>query len=324
MLTSQSILSAINNRLESLELPLVPNDLYAPIKYVLSVGGKRIRPLLMLATYNMYKDSVSEILNQAVAIEMYHNYTLLHDDLMDKADMRRGKLTVHKKWNENVALLSGDAMLVLAYQLMSDTTSTFKDDVLKLFSRTALEICEGQQYDMDFEKKQVVSESEYIEMIRLKTSVLLACSLKIGAILAGSPVPDAEMLYKFGENLGLAFQLQDDYLDVYGDKSIFGKNIGGDIICNKKTYLLIRALELSDESQHKELSAWINAENFIPEDKIKAVTSIYNSVGIREVTEKRIIHYTQLASSCLEHLSVSEEKKGVLYDILSQLSIRNH
>ena len=233
MKTSDELFEKVNTFIEKLPYNREPKSLYEPIQYVLSLGGKRIRPVLMLLGYNLWKDDPERILMPAVAIETYHNYTLLHDDLMDNADKRRGNVTVHKKWDPNTAILSGDSMLVVAYQRMASVDKDKLKPVLDLFTETALEIGEGQQYDMDFEHRNDVTEDEYIEMIRLKTSVLLACSLKIGAILAGAPVSDAEALYKFGEQIGLAFQLQDDLLDVYGDPKVFGKEIGGDIMCNK-------------------------------------------------------------------------------------------
>jgi len=229
MYTADEILNKVNNFIANLSYERKPESLYAPVKYVLSMGGKRIRPTLMLLAYNMFKDDPERILMQAVGLETYHNYTLLHDDLMDHADLRRGHETVHKRWNDNQAVLSGDTMLVLAYERMAQGLTDKLGEVLSLFTQTALEIGEGQQYDIDFETRNDVSEEEYIEMIRLKTSVLLACALKIGAILGGASQTDADNLYKFGEQIGLAFQLQDDYLDVYGDPKVFGKAVGGDI-----------------------------------------------------------------------------------------------
>lgn len=234
MLNSNEILQKINERLDTISGDRKPETLYEPIRYVLSIGGKRIRPVLMMLTYELFRDNSEDIIMPACAIETYHNYTLLHDDLMDNADLRRGHQTVHKKWDANTAILSGDSMLVLAYQRMAQCDPAKLKPVLDLFSKTALEIGEGQQYDMDFEHRNDVTEDEYIEMIRLKTSVLLACSMKIGAILADAPAADADNLYRFGEQVGLAFQLQDDYLDVYGDPSVFGKAIGGDIVSNKR------------------------------------------------------------------------------------------
>ena len=267
----------INGYLSEMPYMREPKGLYAPIEYVLSLGGKRIRPVLMLLAYNMYKEDVDCILPQAAGIETYHNYTLLHDDLMDKADMRRNKPTVHKVWDDNTAILSGDAMLVLAYRLMADCQEKYLKRVMDIFTQTALEICEGQQWDMEFETRTDVTVPEYIEMIRLKTSVLLSAALKIGAVLGDASEEDARKLYDFGIQMGLAFQLQDDYLDVYGDPKVFGKNIGGDILCNKKTFMLINALALGNPRQKEELDRWISCAEYCPEEKIKAVTGIYMS-----------------------------------------------
>lgn len=312
MLTADEILEKINRYIDSLQYNREPKGLYEPVKYVLSMGGKRIRPSLMLMAYNMYKDDPESILSSACAIETYHNYTLLHDDLMDNADMRRGKQTVHVKWNDNTAILSGDSMLVLAYRYFLDCRHDNLKQVLDLFTETALEIGEGQQYDMDFETRTDVTEDEYIEMIRLKTSVLLACSLKVGAILAGAPDEDADNLYKFGEQMGLAFQLQDDYLDVYGDPSVFGKAVGGDILCNKKTYMLINAFNRADASLRAELIRWVTAKDYDPKEKIAAVTAIYDNVGIRKVAEEKIGYYFAQSRKYLAKVNVPDERKAVL------------
>lgn len=312
MLTADEILVKINRYLDSLEYNREPKGLYEPVKYVLSMGGKRIRPSLMLMAYNMYKDDPESILSSACAIETYHNYTLLHDDLMDNADMRRGKQTVHVKWNDNTAILSGDSMLVLAYRHFLDCRPGKLKQVLYLFTETALEIGEGQQYDMDFETRTDVTEDEYIEMIRLKTSVLLACSLKIGAILGGAPDEDAYNLYKFGEQMGLAFQLQDDYLDVYGDPTVFGKAVGGDILCNKKTYMLINAFNRADAFRRAELIRWVTAKDYDPKEKIAAVTAIYDNVGIRKVAEEKIEYYFAQSRKYLAKVNVPDERKAVL------------
>lgn len=223
MFTASELLDKINSHIADLQFERTPKRLYDPVAYVLSMGGKRIRPVLMLMAYNLYKEDVRPVFSPATGIEVYHNYTLLHDDLMDRADKRRGKETVHKVWNDNTAILSGDAMLVLAYQFMAECPAEHLKAVMDLFSLTALEICEGQQMDMDFEQRSDVKEEEYLEMIRLKTSVLLAASLKIGALLGGASAEDAERLYDFGMNMGVAFQLKDDLLDVYGDTAVFGK-----------------------------------------------------------------------------------------------------
>lgn len=312
MLTADEILAKFNEYLDGLPYDREPKGLYEPVKYVLSMGGKRIRPSLMLMAYNMYKDDLESILPSACAIETYHNYTLLHDDLMDNAGMRRGKQTVHVKWNANTAILSGDSMLVLAYSHFLKCRPDKLKPVLDLFTETALEIGEGQQYDMDFETRTDVTEAEYIEMIRLKTSVLLACALKIGALLADAPDEDADNLYKFGEQMGLAFQLQDDYLDVYGDPSVFGKAVGGDIVCNKKTYMLINAFNRADVSQRAELMKWVTAKDVEPGEKIAAVTAIYDSVGIGRLAEEKIKYYFEQSRKCLAKVNMPEERKSVL------------
>lgn len=312
MFTSNELLSKVNDFIANLSYDRKPESIYAPIKYVLSIGGKRIRPVLMLLSYNLYKDNPESILMQACALETYHNYTLLHDDLMDNADVRRGMPTVHRKWDANTAILSGDSMLVLAYQRMAQCTPSKLKPVLDLFTETALEIGEGQQYDMDFERRTDVTEAEYIEMIRLKTSVLLACAMKTGAILADAPAADADRLYQFGEQIGLAFQLQDDLLDVYGDPAVFGKAIGGDIVSNKKTYMLINAYQLAGPSQRSELMRWITAVDFDRAEKVAAVTRIYDELGIRGLCEARINQYFDRASEYLAAVGVDDARKEQL------------
>ena len=323
MLTSNEILQKVNEFIEHLPYDRKPKGLYEPIKYVLSLGGKRIRPVLMLLSYNMYKDNPETILETACALETYHNYTLLHDDLMDNADIRRGKETVHKKWNDNTAILSGDSMLVLAYERMAKCDDRKLRAILELFTETALQIGEGQQYDMDFEHRNDVSESEYIEMIRLKTSVLLACALKMGAILADASEKDADLLYKFGEKIGLAFQLQDDYLDVYGDTKIFGKAIGGDIMSNKKTYMLINAYLKADDKQKSELARWINMENPNREEKIAAITNLYNKIGIDKLAQQRINDYFVESRKYIDEVSVPAERKAQLIAFTNEMMHRN-
>ena len=288
---AEELLVKVNDFLDNLKYDRKPSGLYDPVKYVLSMGGKRIRPVLMLLSYGLFKDDVESVLMPACALETYHNYTLLHDDLMDNADMRRGHETVHRKWDANTAILSGDSMLVLAYERMAKCNPVYLSDVLHTFTETALEIGEGQQYDMEFETRNDVTEDEYIEMIRLKTSVLLACAQKIGAILAGASKQDQDNLYKFGEQIGLAFQLQDDYLDVYGDPKVFGKKVGGDIICNKKTYMLINAYNRADAEQRRELQHWMEAETFNSDEKVAAVTAIYNKVGVDKLAIEKIAYY---------------------------------
>jgi len=319
MYASDNILKMVNTALDQLPYNRTPKSLYEPVKYVLSLGGKRIRPVLMLLGYNLYKENPHDIMMQALGLETYHNYTLLHDDLMDNADLRRGNPTVHKKWDANTAILSGDSMLVLAYQRMQQCDARHLPAVMQLFTETALEIGEGQQYDMDFETRTDVTEDEYIEMIRLKTSVLLACALKIGAILGDASERDADLLYKFGEQVGLAFQLQDDLLDVYGDEKIFGKAIGGDITSNKKTYMLINAANRANATQHAELMKWIEAKQFDRQEKIAAVTRLYDEIGIRQLCEEKINYYFEESKKYLDQVSVPEERKACLRQYTAEM-----
>lgn len=321
--TLSELIEKINCHIGNLDYPAQPEGLYTPIKYALSLGGKRIRPILTLMAYNLYKDDLETVIPIATGIEVYHNHTLLHDDVMDNADIRRGKPTVHKIWNTNTAILSGDAMLIKAFQYISAAPNHCLKEIIELFATTALEICEGQQYDMDFESRNDVTEAEYLEMIRLKTAVLLACSLKAGAIAAGAPQKDCENLYQFGIHIGLAFQLQDDLLDVYGDSAVFGKNTGGDITSNKKTFMLIKALEMANKEEHIQLTQWIEAKTFIPEEKIKGVTAIYNQIGIRNVCEDKMKEYDQKAAQYLNDVAVNPEKKKELYQLAAILMNRN-
>lgn len=324
MKTADEILKMVNEFLDHLSYDRKPESLYEPIKYVLSMGGKRIRPTLMLLAYNLYKENPEDILMNACALETYHNYTLLHDDLMDNADMRRGHLTVHKKWNDNTAILSGDSMLVLAFHRMMQCDANHLKDILDLFTVTALEIGEGQQYDMEFETRNDVKEEEYIEMIRLKTSVLLACALKIGAILADASAEDADNLYKFGEQIGLAFQLQDDYLDVYGDSKVFGKEIGGDITSNKKTYMLINAFNKANDAQREELTRWVSARDFDRNEKVNAVTRLYNEIGIDQLAQDKIAYYFAQSKKFLDAVNVPEEKKEELRKYAQKMMKRQY
>ena len=312
MYTSEELLKKVNEALEALPYDRKPETLYAPIKYVLSLGGKRVRPVLMLLAYNLFKDDPERIMTQAIGLETYHNFTLLHDDLMDNADLRRGHETVHRKWDPNQAILSGDTMLLQAFGRIGACEADKMKDVFNTFLTTTYEIDEGQQLDVEFETRNDVKEEEYIEMIRLKTSVLLACAVKIGAILAGASKADQENLYKFGEQVGLAFQLQDDLLDVYGDPKVFGKNIGGDITSNKKTYMLINALNRANEAQRKELTGWIEAKTFDRAEKVKAVTRLYDEIGIRQLCEEKMEACYANAKDYLSKVSVSEERKAEL------------
>ena len=318
-LSSDQILQRVNDFLSSLPYDRKPASLYEPVQYVLAIGGKRIRPVLALLGYNLWREQPEDILMPAIGLETYHNYTLLHDDLMDNADMRRGHQTVHKKWDANKAILSGDSMLVLAYQRVAQVPADKLQQVFDLFTITALEIGEGQEYDMSFETRNDVTEDEYIEMIRLKTSVLLACALKMGAILADAPQADADRMYRLGEQIGLAFQLQDDLLDVYGDPKVFGKAIGGDITCNKKTYMLINAYNRANDKQRAELSQWINAKTFNREVKVAEVTRLYNEIGIRQLCEDKINYYFEQARQTLAQIDVPAERKQALSSYMDEL-----
>ena len=322
MLTATEIQEKVNAYIASLPYERKPKSLYDPIEYVLAAGGKRIRPVLMLLGYNLWKDDPERILMPAVAVETYHNYTLLHDDLMDNADKRRGHDTVHKKWDDNTAILSGDTMLVLAYEHLAKCDTKYLKPALDLFTETALEVSEGQQFDMEFETRNDVAEEEYIEMIRLKTSVLLACALKMGAVVAGASDADANALYAFGEKVGLAFQLQDDLLDVYGDPKVFGKAIGGDITSNKKTFMLINAFNRADAGTRAELERWTTATEFDPAEKIAAVTEIYNRLGIDKLAEQRIKEYFEQSRQHLDELSVSDDRKAVLREYTERMMNR--
>ncbi len=324
MKTADELLEMVNHFLANLPYDRKPSSLYEPIRYVLSMGGKRIRPTLMLMAYNLYKENPENILMNAIALETYHNYTLLHDDLMDNADVRRGHQTVHKKWDANTAILSGDSMLVLAYERMAQCDAQHLQDVLRLFTTTALEIGEGQQYDMEFETRDDVKEEEYIEMIRLKTSVLLACALKIGAILGDASAEDADNLYKFGEQIGLAFQLQDDYLDVYGDPKVFGKEIGGDITSNKKTYMLINAFNRANDEQRAELQKWVSAKVFDRKEKVAAVTRLYNEIGIDKMALDKIAYYFEQSKKYLDAVNVPVERKEELAKYAQRMMKRKY
>ena len=320
---ANQLLDKVNAFMKQMPYARPPKGLDEPIAYELSLGGKRVRPVLMLMAYNLYKEDVDTILSQAVGLETYHNHTLLHDDVMDQADMRRGKPTVHNVWNENTAILSGDAMLILAYRLMADCDKEKLADVLHTFTETTMEICEGQQWDMEFETRMDVKVEEYIEMIRLKTSVLLAAALKIGACLAGAPAEDAQKLYDFGVKVGLAFQLQDDWLDVYGDPKVFGKNIGGDILCNKKTYMLITALEQADARQREELEKWLAAKHCEPAEKIAAVTALYDEIGVGKMCQAKAEALHAEGFAVLDSIALPEERKQVLREYACSMLNRN-
>ncbi len=321
MMTIEQILTIIENSIHNLNFNQKPIELYEPIKYVLIDGGKRIRPLLLLLSYLNYKENIDEALKPAIGIEMFHNFTLLHDDIMDKAETRRGKPTVHKHWNENVAILSGDAMMIYAYTFFFDLHENIQKPVLELFTNTALQVCKGQQYDMNFEQRNDVSIQEYLEMIKLKTAVLLAASLKIGSIIANASYSDSELFYDVGMNMGLAFQLQDDYLDVYGQQKTFGKKIGGDIVSNKKTFLLISALHLANQNQRNRLLTLLHETN--SEKKIKEVTALYNELGVDIITKEKIQFYSEKAMSLLDNISVQKTTSHIKSIILKLINRKN-
>lgn len=312
----------VNIELEKLSWSKEPQGLYSPIQYVMSLGGKRIRPALTLMSCNIFSDDFSQAIAPALSLEVFHNFTLLHDDIMDKAPIRRGKDTVHIKWNDNTAILSGDVMQIEAFKLMNLAPDIVLKEVLNLFTQTAAEICEGQQYDTEFEQRNEVAVEEYIEMIRLKTAVLLGCALKTGAIIGGANCSDAQHLYDFGINVGLAFQLKDDLLDVYGDEEKFGKKIGGDILSNKKTYLLIQALKNANPNQKEQLNYWLEQINFDPEKKIKGITDLYNSIGVKQICEEMMTDYYYKAIANLENVQVERIKMEELINLAKKLMSR--
>lgn len=314
----------IETAIAELNIPEHPVELYEPVKYILALGGKRLRPALVLMACDLFGGDVKKALSPALAIEVFHNFTLVHDDIMDNAPLRRGKATVHARWGQNVGILSGDVMLVQAYQLMMQVDNIILRNVLDVFNKTAIGVCEGQQIDMDFEKRGEVGIEEYLDMIRLKTSVLLGGALKIGALIGGASAEDAEHIYSFGEHLGIAFQLQDDILDVYGDPEKFGKQVGGDIIANKKTYLLIKALELADWGQSTELEEWLNTKDFDAGGKVRAVTSIYDSLNVRQYAEHAMDNQAAKAFEALKKIGLSDGKKRHLKTFADSLLVREH
>jgi len=301
-----------------------PKNLYEPVGYALAMGGKRLRPVMVLLAYNLFSEKIEKGFPAALAVEVFHNFTLLHDDIMDHAEMRRNSPTVYKKYNENIAILSGDAMSIMAYNYLLQCNTSALAPLIQLFSQTALEVCEGQQYDMDFENRTNVSISEYMNMIRLKTAVLLACSLKLGALAANAPDRTADLLYVFGLNLGIAFQLQDDLMDVFADQDKFGKMIGGDIVSNKKTFLLLKALELSDSQTKSRLEGWISKKDFNADEKIIAITDIYNQLNIKEITESSIDEFYQLALDVYEEIGLADETKAELLQLANLIMNRDH
>lgn len=322
MYTIEQLRDIIKAELDKQEYVEEPNTLFEPIKYIMEDGGKRLRPVLTLLAYNLYRDDIGKALKSAIGIEIFHNYTLLHDDVMDDAVLRRGRQTVHKKWNSNVAILSGDAAAITAYKYIETVEDPYLRLVIDGFNQVAMDVCKGQQYDMEFETRTDVSEEEYIQMIYLKTSVLIAGSMRHGALIAGAPEHEYKALYDFGGYLGLVFQLQDDYLDVYGQVEEFGKKIGGDILCNKKTYLLIKALELAGDEDKAILEEWLKKEKFNPEEKIRAVTEIYNRAGVKEAVMAKIDDYMEKSRIALEKINVPEERKACFHEMIDYIGGR--
>jgi geranylgeranyl diphosphate synthase type II len=322
MYTIDELREMIRRELERQEYAGTPRSLYEPIIYMLEDGGKRLRPLLALMAYNLYRDDVERALKPAIGIEIFHNYTLLHDDVMDNARLRRGRPTVHEKWNRNVAILSGDAAAITAYTFIEHCDDAYLRRGIDGFNQVARDVCRGQQYDMEFETRDDVTVAEYLDMIYLKTSVLIAGSLRHGALIAGAPAEDLDALYAFGGHVGQAFQLQDDYLDVYGDVSEFGKNTGGDIVANKKTYMLVKALEVAGERERDELRGWFARPGADPAAKIAAVTRLYDSLRVGEITLRAIDAYLEKSLVLLERARVGEEGKERFRELLRGMVAR--
>lgn len=318
LITDKNLFKLIEKELSNSKYGKQPKELYDPIEYIMSLGGKRLRPLLTLMSYSLFKDNPETIVRQALAIEIFHNFTLMHDDIMDEAPLRRGKPTVHEKWNANTAILSGDVMLVKAYEWLVDSDH-FSKELLSKFNQCACEVCEGQQLDMVFETKSPVFVEEYLSMIRLKTAVLLGFSLQLGALLADASEKDQKALYDFGVNIGIGFQLKDDLLDVYADKEKFGKQVGGDIIANKKTFLLITALEQANGQQKKSLESWLKKKTFDEQEKVNAVTKIYDALNIREQTEQKMNEYFEKGFLALKKVEAPMIRKGRLKSFAQQL-----
>jgi geranylgeranyl diphosphate synthase, type II len=319
MFSVTEIQNIIENEIKELNLKQKPEELYEPVRYVLEVGGKRIRPILTLLSCNLFSQDIQTAVKPAIGIEMFHNFTLLHDDIMDNAPLRRNKPTVHTKWNDNTAILSGDAMMIKSFEYFYDCNPATLREILVTFNKNALQVCEGQQYDMNYENREIISIGEYLKMIELKTSVLIGGSLKIGALIGGAGKSEIQLMYEFGKNIGLAFQLQDDYLDVYGDVKIFGKKIGGDIISNKKTFLLISALNLAKGDLYEKLTKLLYQKNINANEKISSITTIYNTLDINNITIKKINDYFDLAFESFEKVNVNDEKKLILKNYVLSL-----
>jgi geranylgeranyl diphosphate synthase, type II len=300
-----------------------PSDLYEPVFYALDNGGKRIRPVLLLMGLSLFQDRIEGGIASALAVETFHNFTLLHDDIMDNSSQRRGRLTVHKKWGVSTAILSGDAMMILAYHFLAKSAQKHLSSLMKVFNKAALEVCEGQQLDINFEADTTVKEEDYLEMIRLKTSVLLAAALQMGSVLGNADLENQENLYQFGLNLGMAFQLQDDYLDTFGDQTVFGKKIGNDILTNKKTFLLVKAFELSKGEEKEKLLRLMKSGEYDETEKIKQVTEIYKHLKVEELTKKKIRHFHQNSLDHLARVKVLDDRKATLRQLAERLISRD-
>ncbi|MFO7371056.1 MAG: polyprenyl synthetase family protein [Bacteroidales bacterium] len=319
MYTLSDCQSIINKHIRQMQLPVIPKNLYEPMQYLLNLEAKRIRPAMVLMGCNVFSDDIEQAVFPALAIEVFHNFTLMHDDIMDHSERRRNNLTVHMKWNTNVAILSGDAMLIKAYELLNRVHRDTLPQILPVFNQTALQVCEGQQYDMDYENRTEVTLDEYLKMITYKTAVLLAASLKIGALLGGGTDEDSNLLYEYGKNLGIAFQLQDDLLDVFADPDIFGKVTGNDIVTNKKTILLVEALRTASGAKRKELLHWLSQAGFNKDEKVKAVSNIYTELDIPNKVKEHIDQYHRLAINSLERLSKVSARKAALLSFADYL-----
>jgi geranylgeranyl diphosphate synthase type II len=324
MLSLPEIQDLVSKKIDAFNRKNGKSGIYGPITYILALGGKRLRPALSIMSAQLFTDELEDSIHPALAVEVFHNFTLMHDDIMDNAPLRRGKATVHEKWNSNTAILSGDAMMIQAYELLSKTNTEKFPEIFRVFNQTALEVCEGQQQDMDFEKRTDVTLEEYLEMIRLKTSVLLAGAMKIGAILGGASKADADRMYRFGENIGLAFQLLDDYLDVFGDEAKVGKLKGGDIIADKKTYLQILALENAEGANKEIIQYWLGKKPKDPTEKVRAVTSIFLELQIDKLVLEKVKSFHQMAMADLAALEISEERKTSLRELAEQMLGREH
>ncbi|TJY34620.1 polyprenyl synthetase family protein [Pontimicrobium aquaticum] len=323
MLSIEKYQKAFVTYLNDFATPKAPNSLYQPIEYILGLGGKRLRPVLTLMTTEIFDENYKKSLDAALAVEVFHNFSLIHDDIMDDAPLRRGKQTVHEKWDLNTGILSGDAMLILAYQLFENYEGDTFKALAKLFSKTAIEVCEGQQYDIDFETRTDVTIPEYLKMIEYKTAVLVGAAMKMGAIVAEASLEDQDSIYEFGKNLGIAFQLQDDYLDAFGEPKSFGKQVGGDIIENKKTYLFLKALELSNNELKNELFQLYDNSSIGNDEKVLKAKQIFNESGASQEIKNTIENYTKKAFNVLDTISVSSDKKELLKQFGTALMNRN-